>query len=82
MSCGIPIIGSVRGEAREILENSGSARIVSPESVHELVDSIKWMVDNPQMRNKMGASGRIFVCEYYNRTMLAKKYVKYLKRIV
>ena len=82
MSCGIPIIGSVRGEAREILENSGSARIISPESVHELVDSIKWMADNPQIRNKMGASGRIFVCEYYNRTMLAKKYVNYLKRIV
>ena len=82
MSCGIPIIGSVRGEAREILENSGSARIISPESVDELVNSIKWMVDNPQKRKKMGASGRIFVCEHYDRTMLAKKYVNYLKRIV
>ena len=81
MSCGIPIIGSVNGEAREILELSKSARIISPESVDELVDSIEWMVDNPQERKVMGASGRIFVCENYNRTMLAKKYVNYLKRI-
>jgi glycosyltransferase involved in cell wall biosynthesis len=82
MSCGIPIIGSVNGEAREILELSGSAMIISPESVSELADSILWMVENPQKRRIMGTSGRTFVCEHYDRTMLAKKYVNYLKRIV
>ncbi len=82
MSCGIPIIGSVNGEAREILEISGSAMIVSPESVSELTDSILWMVENPQKRKMMGISGRPFVCEHYDRTMLAKKYIGHLKRIL
>jgi len=82
MSCGIPIIGLVNGEAREILELSGSARISSPESVHELVDSIVWMMENPQKRKMMGISGRTFVCEHYDRTMLAKNYVCHLKIIL
>ena len=82
MSCGIPIIGSVNGEAREILELSGSASIVSPESVHELVDSIVWMMENPQKRKMMGISGRTFVCEHYDRTMLAKNYVGHLKTLL
>ncbi|MDP6584132.1 MAG: glycosyltransferase family 4 protein, partial [Anaerolineales bacterium] len=82
MSCGIPIIGLVNGEAREILELSGSARISSPESVHELVDSIVWMMENPQKRKMMGISGRTFVCEHYDRTMLAKNYVGHLKIIL
>ncbi len=82
MSCGIPIIGSVTGEAREILQLSGSAMIVSPESVRELADSIVWMVKNPQKREMMGASGRTFVCENYDRTMLAKKYIDHLKSLI
>ena len=82
MSCGIPIIGSVTGEAREILQLSGSAMIVSPESVRELADSIVWMVKNPQKREMMGASGRKFVCENYDRTMLAKKYIDHLKSLI
>ena len=82
MSCGIPIIGSVNGEAREILELSGSARIIPPESVNELVDSIVWMMENPQKRKMMGISGRTFVCEHYDRTMLAKNYVGHLKTIL
>ena len=53
MSCGIPIIGSVNGEAREILELSGSAMIISPESVSALSGSILWMVENPQKRKMM-----------------------------
>ena len=82
MSCGIPIIGSVNGEAREILELSGSAMIISPESVSALSGSILWMVENPQKRKMMGISGRTFVCEHYDRTTLAKKYVGHLKRIL
>ena len=82
MSCGIPIIGSVNGEAREILELSGSAMIISPESVSALAGSILWMVENPQKRKMMGISGRTFVCEHYDRTTLAKKYVGHLKRIL
>jgi len=82
MACGIPIIASVVGEAKEILQRSQSAKIISPESAVELVTAIEWMFDNHQERSKMAESGRMFVCDHYDRSILAKNYISHLRSIV
>ena len=82
MACGIPIIASVVGEAKEILQRSQSAKIISPESAVELVTAIEWMFDNHQERSKMAESGRMFVCDHYDRSILAKNYMNHLRSIV
>tara|TARA_B100001971_G_scaffold78435_1_gene72280 strand:+ start:23 stop:973 length:951 start_codon:yes stop_codon:yes gene_type:complete len=81
MACGVPIIGALRGEAREILKRSGAARLVAPENAQELAQAIEWMQANPRERSQMGAAGRNFVCEHFDRGTLAGQYAELLARI-
>jgi glycosyltransferase involved in cell wall biosynthesis len=78
MACGVPIIGGLRGEAREILMRASSALLVPPESAEELARAIEWMEANPSERARMGTSGRRFVCSHYDRSELAGKYLRLL----
>ena len=64
MAAGLPIIASVRGEAREILERSGGAAVVPPEDA-----------DDPSRRAAMAAAGRTFVEREYTRTRLGREYL-------
>jgi glycosyltransferase involved in cell wall biosynthesis len=81
MACGVPIIGALRGEAREILKRSGAARLVAPENAQELAQAMEWMQANPRERSQMGAAGRNFVCEHFDRGTLAGQYAELLARI-
>ena len=82
MACGIPLIGAVHGEAREILERSGAASLVGPEDAAELAGAIRWLYAHPDNRAQMGVAGRSFVCANYDRESLAKRYEILLEEVV
>jgi len=70
-----PIIGSLRGEAAEILERSGGAMIVPPENDEALADAIVRMHEmGAAARAAMGARGRDYVVAKYSRAALAATY--------
>ena len=81
LACGIPIVGAVRGEAREILTRSGAARLVAPESAEELAGAIEWIQAHPRERARMGSAGREFVCAHYDWGGLAGQYAQLLEDI-
>ena len=78
MAAGRPIIGSVRGEARSILERAGSALIVDPEDAKGIAAAVRRLHDDPQMGRRLGASGRDFVVANYDRRVLAREYLDLL----
>jgi|TARA_B100001964_G_scaffold41878_1_gene46268 glycosyltransferase involved in cell wall biosynthesis len=82
MACGVPIVGALHGEAREILERSGAARLVAPENARELSEAIEWMQTHPLERARMGAAGREFVCAHCDREALAGQYAQVLERLI
>ena len=81
MACGVPIVASVRGEARAILTRSGAARLVTPENASALAQAIEWMESHPRERERMGVAGREFVCEHYDRGKMASQYAQVLADI-
>lgn len=82
MACGVPIIGAVRGEAREIMVRSGAARLVEPEDDDAIAQSIEWIRAHPNHQAQMGKSGRSFVSANFNRIKLAKLYERILMEVV
>ena len=82
MAAGRPIIAAVRGEAREILERSGSAVIVDPEDPQAMADAVLRVTSSPSERRKMGDRGRDFVVKHYGREALAGTYEQALAEIV
>lgn len=81
MAAGRPMVGAVRGEARDILERSGAAVLVSPEDPVALLDAVRSLVDAPQRCREMGAAGRAFVARHYSREALGARYERVLSEV-
>ena len=74
MASGTAIIGSVAGEAAEILEQAG-ATVVKPEDSNQMASAVNHLASNPQLRKKQSELGREFVVENYDRSILATRYL-------
>ncbi len=82
MACGKPIIASLHGEAARILTRSGSAVVIPPENPNALVRAIRDLRNDMEKCRNMGMAGRKFVEKYYDRKVLAKRYLSLLSGIV
>jgi len=74
LACERPIVGSVRGEARRILEASSGAVVVDPEDANGIAGAVRALADDPARRRAMGEAGRAYVKTHYDRGVLAERY--------
>ena len=81
MACARPIVGSVRGEARTILERSEGALIVDPEDSAGIAAAVRSLKDDPALGARLGAAGRRFVEAHYDRRALARQYLELLEAV-
>ena len=82
MSANLPIILGVKGEAKEILDESKAGISFEPENSVDLSNKIKYLINNRVELKKMSDCGRKFVSCNYNRNHLAKKLEKILSETV
>ena len=76
-----PILLSVDGEARTILERAQGGRYVPPEDVAQMVAAIQYYATNPEEGVRAGARGEAFVRREFDRSQLALDYIDILKRV-
>ena len=77
-----PILLSVDGESRQIVEEAGAGLFVEPENPADLRDKILELVANPAKVKKMGENGRLYVEKYFDRNRLADRYLDLVESIV
>jgi glycosyltransferase involved in cell wall biosynthesis len=82
LAAGRPIIGAVRGEARQILERSGGALLVEPERPDQLVTAVERLRAEPDLRATLSREGRAFAEHHYSREALAARYLELLQKVV
>jgi glycosyltransferase involved in cell wall biosynthesis len=82
MAAARPIVASVRGEARAILERAGAALFAEPEDAAGIADAIATLHADATLRARLGARGRQFVLAHYDRQVLAHRYLGLLERVV
>jgi glycosyltransferase involved in cell wall biosynthesis len=82
LACARPIVASVRGEARGILERSGGALVVDPEDADGIAGAIDRLRADPSLGRRLGEAGRAFVGVEYDRDVLAQRYVDILQGAV
>ena len=61
MACGVPVVTTNVFGPSEIITNELDGLVVNPNDVSALVRAIRTLLDDKQMRMKMGAQGRITV---------------------
>ena len=73
-----PILLSVDGEARCIVEDSGGGVFVPPEDVDAMAGEIARFADDRGRGRAMGTRGRDYVKREFDRDMLARRYLEVL----
>lgn len=76
-----PILVSVDGEARRIVEQSRGGWFVPPEDPRSLLCAIERLRINPTLCRSMGSSGRRYVEEHFDRGQLARDYLALLEDV-
>jgi glycosyltransferase involved in cell wall biosynthesis len=77
-----PIILSVDGEARAVVEASGGGMFVPPEDVGAMSEAIARLAGDPAARERMGRSARTYVVREFDRETLARGYLDVLAHVV
>jgi glycosyltransferase involved in cell wall biosynthesis len=77
LAAGKAVIGSVTGEAAQILDEAGAV-VVPPEDSAALAEAITALATDPRRRETMGRAGREHVQRCYDRAALAREYRKIL----
>jgi glycosyltransferase involved in cell wall biosynthesis len=75
MSCGIPFIGTGKGEIENVAKNSGGG-IIAENTIESIYKQIIHLIQNKKLMENMGKNGREFVKKYYDRKNIAKQFLQ------
>jgi glycosyltransferase involved in cell wall biosynthesis len=81
-ACERPVLLSVDGEAREIMERAGGGVFVEPEDAAQLVKGLLFLKENPEERKRMGANGRRYTVEHFSREKFAGQLAHLLEELI
>lgn len=82
MSCARPVILAVDGEARKIVETSGSGIYVRPEDPDALCAAIVQFQQQPALLQSMGRNGRDYIVQHLSRQQTAHAYLQVLHELI
>jgi len=82
MGCQTPILMAIDGVSRKLVNDSKSGLYVEPENPADFAKQTRWMMANPEEAKQLGMNGYAYAKENVHRTVLGKKYLKYLEGLV
>jgi glycosyltransferase involved in cell wall biosynthesis len=81
MACGTPLILGVKGEAQNIVQQSGAGICIEPENAGSLIEAIEMLSAQPNLRSQLAANGPKFVRDHFDRSDLASRYSDLLQQV-
>ncbi len=81
-ACGCPVLLTVAGEARRVMEQAEAGLFVEPEDADQMVQAILRLRAEPDRARRYGENGRRFVEMYYSRQRLAARLEALLLEVV
>ncbi len=82
MGAGVPVVASLTGESKGLIEQAGGGICVPPEDSRGVADAILRLFRNPQLAAEMGARGRQYVLQNFNRKQIADSYDRLLREML
>lgn len=81
-ACGCPVILSIGGEARQVLEQADAGLFVEPEDAGQMARAVLRLKGDPARLRRHGDNGRRFVEENYSRQRLAAQLERLLLAVI
>jgi colanic acid/amylovoran biosynthesis glycosyltransferase len=66
MACGRPVVASAIAGVRELVQDGETGLVVSPGRVDELAQAITRLIEDPQLRRRLGDAGQRYVAREFN----------------
>jgi len=76
MASARPVIAAVPGDSEiaRLVKEANCGILVPPEDPHSLAKAIKSLLKQPELLKRLGANGRKYVCENFDRKILTRHY--------
>jgi len=81
-SCERPVILSIDGEARSVVENVKGGIFVPPEDPGKMAEALIFLMNSPTERQSMGENGRSYTKNNHSRAALAEKLIIHLEKFL
>lgn len=81
MACARPVLIGIDGAARKLVADAAAGIYTEPENPGRWVEALLKLKGAPELRRRMGESGRRYVVEHYSRERLATRYIEILERL-
>ena len=73
MAVGQPIVASMWGQAADLVRETGCGVVTEPGDAEALRDAVESLAADPAAARRMGANGRAFAVEHFNRSKIAAR---------
>jgi glycosyltransferase involved in cell wall biosynthesis len=80
-ACQRPVVLSIDGEARQVVQRAGGGQFVPPEDPSALAQAVLFLSQHPEICQQMGTAGRNFTAQFYSRPALAEELIRVLESI-
>jgi glycosyltransferase involved in cell wall biosynthesis len=81
-ACGLPVIGTNIVGLSDAISDNKTGLLVSPKNKVELVNAINKLLNDKELREKMGQNGRLYVEKYFSKNHVQSGYISLLKKII
>lgn len=82
MACSKPIITSKTGEAQNIIKNGTNGFLIDIGDNIELSNKLKFLIENPKLRKKIGENGRTLIEQKYSWDKIVNQYIQLYKQTI
>ncbi len=73
MACGLPVVATDVGGNQELVEHDQGGYLVKPKSSEELAAAVTNLVEDPDLREKMGKFNRKYIEKFEQETVLRRR---------
>lgn len=77
-ACERPVLISIDGEARQVVESVGGGLFIPPEDAQKMAEALILLKDSPSEREIMGRMGLAYTRQNHSRAALAEKLIRHL----
>ena len=81
LACEKPVVGALSGESARVLDESGGGIVVPPGDSDATAEAILRLYQNPELRKRMGTTGRRYVDQHYSRSAWAMRLEKRINAV-
>ncbi|MDH5716425.1 MAG: glycosyltransferase family 4 protein [Spirochaetia bacterium] len=84
MASGRPVIAitNEKSEIAQIIKKSECGFAIKQYDIKSIVDKIEYLYNNPKIKEKLGKNARIFFEKHFKRSIITRKYLRLLSKIL